>query len=61
MEIYLLSLALGRHRMIAPSPRRDVAQSAAVRVFEPHCEAPDADDVLVEQSSGLPALQRNPR
>jgi hypothetical protein len=52
MEIYLLSLALSRHRMIVPQPRRGTVQVGGLATPEHSCDAQSIPDY----SSDAPGL-----
>jgi hypothetical protein len=61
MEVYLLSLALTRHRTIVAHPRRSLSPSAALSTAEPNRNAVDATEIAIERQSFIAPLQRNPR
>ena len=61
MEIYLMSVALARHRMITVRPRQDRAPSCVIDAPEPSRGAHNTPENPVERQPFSPPLQRNSR
>jgi hypothetical protein len=61
MEIYLLSVALARHRMITVRPRRIGSPTSVPEVPEPNRDIRDTPGVSTECQPFSQPLQRNSR
>jgi hypothetical protein len=61
MEIYLLSVALARHRMITVRPHRVGSPSSVPEAPEPNRDTRDTPDVSMECQPFSQPLQRNSR
>lgn len=60
MEVYLLSVALSRHRLIVPQPRTTWPQTDALAASQPRCVVPALATMRVVDSSSA-AMHRAPR
>jgi hypothetical protein len=61
MEVYLLSLALSRHRMILPQPQQSVHQAAVLDPQQHACDGPVPALTRIEDPSNIASLHRASR
>ena len=61
MEVYLLSLALARHRMIVPQPHQQVQQPGALDSQQHSHDAPALAPARIDDPSRIATLHRPSR
>jgi hypothetical protein len=59
MEVYLLSLALSRHRMIVPQLHEQVRQAGALDLKQHAYDAPAIAPTRIEDQSRIATLHRS--
>jgi hypothetical protein len=61
MEVYLLSLALSRHRMIVPQPQQRVQQAGVLDSQQHSYDAPALAPARIDDLSRIATLHRPAR